>query len=117
MRKPQTDKIKTFLDGLMLTDPDKYDILVAIRERVYEVWPQITEKMMYGGVLFSNDSEMFCGIFSYKDHVTMEFSNGYLMKDPNKHLEGRGKYRRHLKFFNKADINEKEIIFYLKQAV
>ena len=39
------------------------------------------------------------------------------MKDPNKLLEGKGKYRRHLKIKCKEDIEHKDVAFFVKQAV
>jgi len=40
--------------------------------------------------------------------VSMEFDLGYLLKDTEKYLEGSGKYRRHLKIFNKRDIENQK---------
>ena len=39
------------------------------------------------------------------------------MKDPNKLLEGSGKFRRHLKIKSKEDISNKDVDFFVKQAV
>jgi hypothetical protein len=60
---------------------------------------------------------MFCGIFSYKKHVSIEFSQGFLMKDPHNFLEGRGKYRRHLKIKTRDEIVKKNLPFFVQQAV
>ena len=72
--------------------------------------------MMYGGILFSVDSEMFSGLFAYSKHVSLEFSNGYLMEDVNNHLEGKGKFRRHLKILERKDIETKDVEGFVKQA-
>ncbi len=39
------------------------------------------------------------------------------MEDPNSILEGKGKYRRHLKLLKKEDILSKEVSFFVKQEV
>ena len=47
----------------------------------------------------------------------MEFGKGSTFDDPNKYLEGGGKYRRHLKFTSLEDVKAKNPIYYLKQAL
>ncbi len=44
--------------------------------------------------MFSLDED-FGGLFVRKRHISFEFGKGFLMDDPNKILEGKGKYRRH----------------------
>jgi hypothetical protein len=39
------------------------------------------------------------------------------MKDPFQHLEGKGKYRKHLKILRSEDILRKEVTFFINQAV
>lgn len=60
---------------------------------------------------------MISGVFAYENHITIEFSRGYLMKDPDAVLEGKGKYRRHLKIRIHEDIKNKDVAFFVKQAV
>ena len=35
-------------------------------------------------------NRMFCGLFLRKNHVSVEFDLGYLLKDIEKYLEGSG---------------------------
>ena len=74
------------------------------------------ERIMYGGVLYYL-GDSFCGIFAYKTHVSLEFSQGYKFDDHGQVLEGGGKYRRHLKFKRTADIQDKQAAFYIEQAI
>ena len=67
--------------------------------------------------MFSLNSKDFCGLFVRKYHISFEFSNGIIMKDPNNFLEGIGKFRRHLKIRTKIDIENKDVAFFVKQAV
>jgi hypothetical protein len=39
-----------------------------------------------------------------------------MISDPDKYLEGGGKYRRHLKIFDKKDIKNKKIESYVSKA-
>ena len=39
-----------------------------------------------------------------------------MITDPDKYLEGDGKYRRHLKIINKKDIKSKKVESYINQA-
>jgi hypothetical protein len=52
-----------------------------------------------------------------KNHITIEFSKGFLMEDPDSNLEGKGKYRRHLKILNEEDILNKNVAFFIRQAM
>jgi hypothetical protein len=76
----------------------------------------LDESMMYGGIMFSLDED-FGGIFVRKNHISFEFGNGYTMKDPDKLLEGTGKFRRHLKIIAFSDIEDKKVEFFVRQAV
>jgi hypothetical protein len=115
MSKPTDPKVWEFLEGMNMTDPPKYAIIETARSVVFDVYPDTREKMMYGGIIFALDED-YGGIFSYTNHVSFEFSNGYLFEDPEKLLEGKGKFRRHLKMKSLEDVQLKRLSFYLKQA-
>ena len=51
-----------------------------------------------------------------KNHISFEFINGFLMSDQKKLLEGTGKFRRQLKIRSIADIKDKDVDFFVKQA-
>jgi hypothetical protein len=116
MKKTEQREIQVFLDGLSILPDDHYKCVTGIRELIFNVVPDATEKFMYGGIVFFNQGKMFSGVFSYNDHVTIEFSNGYLMKDPDNILEGKGKFRRHIKIKKEEEIIEKNVGFYISQA-
>ena len=69
--------------------------------------PDLSARHMYGGTMFEAVSGVHStrtfGVFRHKDHVTLEFSNGASLADPDALLEGRGKYRRNLKFRRLSD--------------
>mgnify|MGYP003150288185 CR=1 FL=1 len=117
MKKSENEGVQNFLDEIKLIDSDKSTTLIEIRDVILNAFPKTKERVMYGGLVFFLNDEMFSGLFLNKHHVTLEFSNGYLMEDPKKVLEGKGKYRRHLKILTTEDILNKEVSFFVKQAV
>ncbi len=115
MRKSDDQATQEFMESLKVLDLKKYKILQSLRKIVFMNFPKVGERMMYGGIMFSEHID-FSGIFIYKNHVTMEFSHGFKFKDPGGVLEGKGKYRRHLKFSNLDEIAAKNPGFFLEQS-
>ena len=113
----KNEKVQNFLNDLQAVDENMFDLIGEMRSIIFKTYPQVQEKIMYGGIIFSLDDEMFSGLFAYKSHVSLEFSNGYLMEDAYNHLEGKGKFRRHLKIVEKDDISTKDVEGFVKQAV
>ena len=72
--------------------------------------------MKYGGILFSCGTQ-FCGVFAYKEHVSVEFGQGAKIKDSFGFLEGAGKGRRHIKLATPEDIRTKKLAEYLLLAL
>ena len=116
MGKSTNEQVQNFLDDIIVVDPEKLIIIQKLREIVFSTDRGITERIMYGGILLSLEHD-FGGIFAYKKHVSFEFSNGFQMDDPNKILEGGGKFRRHIKVYCMADIETKMVASFVKQAL
>lgn len=108
--------VDNFFDDLGHIDPEKQQIALTLRQEILKLAMTAEERMMYGGVLYYLE-DSFCGIFSYKSHVSLEFSEGYRLQDPERRLEGSGKFRRHLKFKQLADVKTKQPATYIKQAI
>ena len=117
MKKSKNEKVQKFLDEIIMIDGEKFITLNAMREIVFSTHPKTDERIMYGGIMFSLNNEDFGGLFVRKNHISLEFSKGFIMKDPNKLLEGSGKFRRHLKIKSKEDVRNKDVDFFIKQAV
>jgi len=109
------DRISTFLEDINLVDPERLELVQVLRKMILELDSAISEEVKYGGILFSAEKP-FCGIFSYAKHVSLEFGAGALFPDPFKVLEGKGKFRRHIKIFSAQDIEEKHVGEYLLLA-
>lgn len=117
MIKSKNEKVQNFLDEILIIDAEKHNFLIEMRDIIFNIYPETNERIMYGGIMFSLNSEDFGGLFVRKNHISFEFSKGFEMKDPNRFLEGSGKFRRHLKIRSKEDIKNKEIAFFVKQAL
>jgi hypothetical protein len=93
---------------------DEIDSIIA------QVCPNAGRRSMYGGVVFEtepgNHKTLVCGHFVYKNHVSLEFSQGHALHDPDGILEGKGKYRRHIKLTRQNDIDDKSVRSFIKQA-
>lgn len=96
-------------------------IIDALEEMVAEVAPELHGRSMYGGQMLERDggdaATAVGGYFGYKNHVSLEFSNGAQLSDPVGYLEGKGKARRHVKLRSVADIKAKGCADFLAQAV
>ena len=117
MKISENENVQKFLNELTIVDNEKYKILIKLREIILTNFSRTNERIMYGGIMFSLEGEFYSGLFIRKNHISLEFSKGFLMNDPTKILEGKGKYRRHLKIRLKEDVLDKEVDFFVKQAL
>ena len=112
---PKDEKVQKFLTDLMMADEEKFMIVQELRRIVRQSFPDVGERVMYGGIMFTAQKD-WGGVFSYENHVSFEFSQGCRMTDPQKCLEGTGKTRRHLKMKHLSDIKEIDVAFFVEQA-
>jgi hypothetical protein len=112
---PNTDRIAQLLGDIHLLSPSLAELVQAVRTLALGLNPDVTEEVKYGGILFSAP-QPFCGIFAYRQHVTLEFSNGAALTDQFKVLDGKGKFRRHIKLLTLDDVTGKHVLAYLRLA-
>ena len=108
-------KVQQHLLDTMMFHEVQFNILIAVRDLVFGSHSDIWEKMMYGGIMFSVGEAKQCGVYVSKNHVSLEFSKGYLLTDPNQILEGVGHTRRHIKLKTVEDIESKQVVSFLAQ--
>jgi hypothetical protein len=108
--------VEALLSDIQMLGQEQVAITEAVRALVKKSFKPFAEEVKYGGILFSSDVP-FCGVFTYKEHVSVEFGQGAKIVDPFGHLEGAGKGRRHLKLRSIADIKEKKLAHYLPLAL
>jgi len=110
-----TKSVQNLLEDIRLLGEVQFDLVQAVRSLVESQFPDVEEVVKYGGILFSSGVQ-FCGVFAYKEHVSVEFGAGAKIKDSIGLLEGTGKGRRHIKLRTVADIEAKQLPAYLKLA-
>jgi hypothetical protein len=108
--------VDAFVDDIRLLGDARLEIVQAVRAMVKKKFKPFAEEVKYGGILFSSETQ-FCGVFAYSGHVSVEFGHGAAIKDNLGHLEGSGKFRRHLKLSTLADIESKQLNQYLALAL
>lgn len=109
-----TDRVAKLLEDIRLLSEDRFKLVQSLRKLVLGL-EDISEEVKYGGILFAA-GKPFCGIFSYNNHVSLEFSAGASLSDKHKVLEGDGKLRRHIKLAAIQDIESKHVLDYLVLA-
>ena len=103
-----------------MTDADKTAITEALFDLVADIAPDASTREMYGGTVFEAEhgvpATLMGGVFAAKSHVTLELSHGADFDDPRGLLEGKGKFRRHLKLTSIDDIVAKDCAGFIAQA-
>jgi len=115
MKKSKDEEVQKFLDDLEEFDTKNSGIMQHLRKIVFTQYSRVSERMMYGGIMFSL-GEDFGGIFVRKNHISFEFSHGVFFKDPNNILEGTGVLYRHLKIKTLEDVEDMNVVFFVGQA-
>jgi hypothetical protein len=108
--------VEAFLDDLRFLGGERYALVESVRTLVKNTILDVSEEVKYGGILFSSGVS-FCGVFAYKQHVSVEFGRGASIIDTFGHLERGGKWRRHIKLYSEKDIEGKNVAQYLPLAL
>ncbi len=116
MELSNNDKVNDFLADIQLISSDKFDMMISIRELFFSANKDLVEDIKYGGLVFNLSNSLLGGIFPYKKHISIEFSNGSDFIDIDSILDGGGKKRRHLKIFTADDIAHKNSDYFINQA-
>jgi hypothetical protein len=116
MKKSKNESVQTFLEEILMLNDKQFIILQKLRGIVFRIYPKTNERIMYGGIMFSLEDD-FGGLFVRKNHISFEFGKGFEINDPKKLLEGTGKFRRHLKIKSLSDIKDKNVDYFVKQAI
>ncbi|MCR6663878.1 MAG: DUF1801 domain-containing protein [Luteimonas sp.] len=111
-----TKSVQELLDDVRLLGDEQFTLVESVRKLVKKTIPSATEEVKYGGILFASGVH-FCGVFAYKQHVSVEFGSGARIADTLGHLEGSGKGRRHIKLHVATDIKAKKLAHYLPLAL
>jgi len=103
--------------GIQSISTENYQIAVEVRDQYFSFDPNLAEDIKYGGLAFFREKKLLGGVFFYKEHISVEFSYGINLTDPDSVLEGKGKLRRHIKLRALEDIKAKNVGFFIEQAL
>lgn len=82
---------------------------------------QLTETTKWGGPVYVYNKKNVVGIGGFKEYFTIWFFNGVFLKDKKKKLinaqEDVTKSLRQWRFTSKEEVNEKEILEYIAEAI
>ncbi len=96
------------------------EIAKSLIELIHQAVPKATTRQKYGGTLFTlkpdEKERQFCGVFAYKTHIQLSFSEGVHLDDTEKLLQGSGKGRRHINFKSAEQIKKQTLKKMIKQA-
>ena len=96
-------------------DPGLREILIRLRELIYEVVPDAAEAIKWRAPTFSLHRPI-CYSAGFKHHVTLAFHDGKMLKDPEGQLLGTGKHLKYLKFKSLDDLEEDKIRLWILQG-
>jgi len=117
MKNFSTPKVADFMNDLQSINAESYEMALQVRDAYFIYDPDVSEDIKYGGLVFLKAKELIGGIFFYKAHASIEFSEGANLSDLNSVLEGKGKHRRHIKIKSCKDIQAKNVSSYVKEAL
>ncbi|WP_448530021.1 DUF1801 domain-containing protein [Raineya sp.] len=101
-------ELKDFFEQFTTEVADIGKTLFELTEKVLlpekKMWIDHADKMITFGTEKNMKGEI-CYIKPLKDSVNLGFFHGTNLKDPNKLLQGTGKFLRHIKFKKKENID------------
>jgi len=103
-----TTKIEEYINKQ--PSPQK-EICAALRELVFNTFPDATEEMKWGVPAFNNGDYY---IVALKDHVNLGFTLKGFSKEDEKLFDGGGKTMKHIEIASTDGIDEKRIVKLLK---
>jgi hypothetical protein len=111
-------RVEQWMRDLRLAKAQAYELVVALNAAVLRAIPGAVAEIKYGGLLYSvgAGAAPICGVFAYSHHVSLEFSQGAELDDGQGHLQGAGKFRRHIKLQGLDEIPHKRVEHYLREA-
>ncbi len=110
------NSVEAYLQDVRNHSFEFHDMVLGIRTLFLELCPGLSETVRYGGIVFLKEKKLVGGIFVYKEHVSVEFSQGASFYDSEGILEGKGKYRRHIKLCGLEEIGEKRVGDFVEMA-
>ncbi|WP_427872601.1 YdeI/OmpD-associated family protein [Flavobacterium sp. MMS24-S5] len=82
---------------------------------------ELVETIKWGGLIYVYNKKNVIGIGGFKNYFAIWFLNGVFLKDEKKRLinaqEDKTKSMRQWRFTSKDEVNEKEVLEYIQEAI
>ncbi len=88
----------------------------VVSRHIQAAAPHLDTTVKWGQGCFLKKGKPVIYIHTEPDHVQLGFYNGSALKDPDRQLEGKGKYVRHVKIVTGKDIPSKGTDYFIKQV-
>src|SRR5688500_11283790 len=110
-------KAYSSFDDYLIDQSEKNQAIIrALRSFVKRVEPGLIEAVKWGNGCWVGSNGPVAYVYSASEYVQFGFFNGSSLRDPNRLLEGNGKYVRHTKVRDLSDIDEGAFAALLLQA-
>ena len=96
--------------------PKNRAVIRALRAFVARVAPKLDESVKWGNGCWVLGTAPVAYVYSAPDHVQFGFFRGASLVDPERLLQGKGAYVRHVKVRQPADIDAAAFSALLRQA-
>lgn len=107
----------TFDEYLADQSPENRAILRELRAFVKRTAPQLQESVKWGNGCWLKGKVPVAYVYADRSFVQFGFMLGSRLEDPRGLLEGSGRYVRHVKVFDAAEIHERALAALLRQAI
>jgi hypothetical protein len=97
--------------------PRNQAVIRGLRKLVKRIAPELQESVKWGNGCWVQGKAPVAYVYSAPDHVQCGFFAGSALEDPNRLLQGQGKFVRHIKLRKRSDIDESAFGSLLRQAV
>ena len=97
--------------------PRNQNVIRGLRKFVKRIAPELQESVKWGNGCWIQGKAPVAYVYSAPDHVQFGFFGGSALQDPNRLLQGQGKFVRHIKVRKRSDIDESAYATLLRQAV
>jgi hypothetical protein len=115
MAKMKSDA--TFDDDLAAQSPENRRIIRVLRALVKRTAPELVESVKWGNGCWLKGKVPVAYVYAERILVQFGFLLGSRLDDARGLLEGKGRYVRHVKIFDPAEIYERALIAMLRQAI
>ena len=76
MNISSNDRVNDFFTDVQLVSSEQYNMMILIRSIFLKSTNDLVEEIKYGGLTFQIKGTLIGGIYVYKEHISIEFSNG-----------------------------------------